>query len=274
MSFGFASLVFGPPTCSIKKCDITVTDMDIENPKIPKWTHHEHNKKEIHIDENSGLVTTSIIDDPIMIIGVWNNTSQTYDKVTPITKAYAMQLKTMNVNCEIEPLRAAWLTDFTLSCLDRDILVVKECLTRTSNVFKNMLDSYPDNSIDVKFDSTAVFEVMEYIHTNPMARKFNIRFYMSRNTSVMDQGIVMFCFEYQIEPLLAMIKADIGSRISSDIDLDFKSWLKFFHSFKNLDETEPFRDQIDLLLKFIVKNNLTKEYNMWASLDQKTIKMM
>jgi hypothetical protein len=260
---------------SLGSSNVIATDMDTKNPKIPKWVHHKLEKDDIHIDVNSGLVTASISDDPIIIIGVWNNTSQTYDKVTSVTKLYVTQLKTMIINCEIEPLRAAWLTDFTLCCLDRDILVVKECLTRTSEVFKNILDSHSDNSIDVAFDSFAVFEVMKHIHIGPLEALPKISFYMSKGgISVMEQGIVRFCFQYQIEQLLTEIKAEIKNQISGVGSIvspcvDFKSWLKFFHSFKNPDKTEPFKDEIDLLLEFIVKHNFTEEYNMWASLNSK-----
>lgn len=161
-----------------------------------------------------------------------------------------------------EPLKMAWITDFTIVCPDRDILVVKECLKRSSKLFESILNDDNDcNSLPLKWGWMGVVEVMRCIHTFP-SHKVVIDFNMDHGTA--DEEMLEFCFQYEIEPTLTSIKTIMSKVISNEnVPLDLE-WIEFFHGFKNKDNTEPFKPQIDAILCRIANNK--KELDSWLEL--------
>jgi hypothetical protein len=241
---------FGPVTCVV---------MDIENPKIPEWIHKTRYPKNLYIDGNSGLVTLCIDDGAISIMGTWNNDLQKYDEVTANTKLYVKALESMGVNCVIEPVEMAWLTDVTLSCLDRDVLVVKRCLSNRSVALGKLLED--SNVLDLDYNSDAIIIVMRAIHSDrPGQSMTKFGFDHSSIDQTRDQAIIRFCFQYQIESVLSDLRASICVAIKNKSLPSFLSWLKFFHGIKNHGESEPFANEINLLLDSIVENNRVEEY--------------
>jgi hypothetical protein len=242
--------------------NISVADMDIENPKIPKWTRHEYDKKEIYIDENSGLITSCTDDKTISIIGIWNNALKRRDSVTANTKLYVEKLKNMDVNCVIEPVEIAWLTDVTLSCLDKDVLVVKRCLSNRSVPLRELLED--SNVLDLAYNSSVVIWVMRVLHRDGPGKQLTrfpaISFY--QDEVMTDQAIFRFCFQYQIEYLLSDLRTSICAAIKNKSLPSPLSWLKFFHGIKHHDGSEPFADEIKLLLDLVAENenDLLEQY--------------
>lgn len=163
-----------------------------------------------------------------------------------------------------QPLRASWLSDFVFVCPDRDILVVKECLVRTSKVFAAHLEDETINSLSLKWGFEAIFGVMINIHVFPTIEIAAPMLTMSADRFKTESGMVEFCFIYEIEPLLSGLKQRMNKQIPSGC---CGKWINFFHSFKNQDNTEPFREQIDTLIRSmaITGNNvglfLTMKYD-------------
>ena len=115
-----------------------------------------------------------------------------------------------------EPLKMAYITDFTIVCPDRDILVVKECLKLSSKLFKSTLEDDSDcNSLPFKWDSPGIARVMEYTHTFP-ARLAVMELKMTSDVLKVETSIVEFCFQYEIEPLLTTLKDQMMRKIPKE----------------------------------------------------------
>lgn len=146
-----------------------------------------------------------------------------------------------------EPLKMAWITDFTIVCPDRDILVVKECIMRASKPLAAAIeDDNSCNSLSIKWRSTGIKEVMRCIHAFP-GYSASIDLVLNAERFTAERNIVEFCFQYDIEPLLSSLKTQMISRITKDgCNV---SWLYLFHKFKNPEGKEPFKEQIDSFIR-------------------------
>ena len=161
-----------------------------------------------------------------------------------------------------EPLKMSWITDFTIVCPDRDILVVKECLKLSSKLFRSILEDDNDcDSLPCKWNSLGIAEAMRYIHTFP-TRFAKIELFMDSSVLDEERDMVEFCFQYEIEPLLTTLKDEMMELIS-DATISPK-WLGIFHGFKNKNKTEPFKPQIDAIVHEIVNNE--KGMEIWLEL--------
>lgn len=148
-----------------------------------------------------------------------------------------------------EPIKMSWITDFTLICNDRDVLVVRECLTRVSKPLAAALEDMTTDSLEIPYNSEAIIEVMKAIHNFPdmsapeitvKVRKFNL-----------ESAITEFCFKYEIEPLLTNLKKQCVEKISHGASAQ---WIKFFHSFRDNDGKEIFKDQTNAMRLLAVNN--------------------
>jgi hypothetical protein len=152
-------------------------------------------------------------------------------------------------NSRLEPIKMAWITDFTLICQDRDILVVRECLTRVSKPLAAALEDQTTNSLELPWNSKGIVEVMKAIHAFPDGNAI-VNLTMNADKFVFEADIFDFCFKYDIEPLFTNIKKQ-----SMDIKNGFSvRWIKFFHGFKNSDGTDVFKEQINAIKLLMINN--------------------
>jgi hypothetical protein len=164
----------------------------------------------------------------------------------------------------LEPLKMAWITDFTIVCPDRDILVVKECIMRASKPLAAAIeDDNSCNSLSIKWRSTGIKEVMRCIHAFP-GYSTSIDLVLNAERFVAERNIVEFCFQYDIEPLLSSLKTQMISRITKDgCNV---SWLYLFHKFKNPEGKEPFKEQIDSFIRTLAMTGPNKSIEKYLAL--------
>jgi hypothetical protein len=161
------------------------------------------------------------------------------------------------------PLKISWITDFTLVCPDRDILVVRECLINVSKPLAAALEDKTSNSLTIKWNSPGIIEVMKAIHVFPgSSPSLDLAIKDDHQARVrIEQDIMEFCFVYDIEPLLTTLKAKSIVRIET-VGSDGR-WIEFFHRFKNADGTEPFQEQTNAMRLLAINN--TKCINSYFS---------
>jgi hypothetical protein len=160
------------------------------------------------------------------------------------------------------PLKISWITDFTLVCPDRDILVVRECLIRISKPLAAALEGDGDsNSLTIKWNSSGIAEVMRAIHVFSGDLP-SLDLVMKNDHRVrIEQDIIEFCFIYDIEPLLTTLKTK--SIVTIETTGSNGRWIEFFHRFKNADGTEPFQEQTNAMRLLAINN--TKCINSYFS---------
>ena len=164
----------------------------------------------------------------------------------------------------LEPLKMAWITDFTIVCPDRDILVVKECIMRASKPLAAAIeDDNSCNSLSIKWRSTGIKEVMRCIHAFP-GYLASIDLVLNAERFVAERNIIEFCFQYDIEPLLSSLKTQMIARITKDgCNV---SWLYLFHKFKNPEGKEPFKEQIDSFIRTLAMTGPEKSIEKYLAL--------
>lgn len=160
-----------------------------------------------------------------------------------------------------EPLKISWITDFTIVCPDRDILVVRECLINASKPLAAALEDKTSNSLTIKWNSPGIIEVMRAIHVFSGDLP-SLDLVMKNDHRVrIEQDIIEFCFIYDIEPLLTTLKTK--SIVTIETTGSNGRWIEFFHRFKNADGTEPFQEQTNAMRLLAINN--TKCINSYFS---------
>jgi hypothetical protein len=151
----------------------------------------------------------------------------------------------------LEPIKISWITDFTLICPDRDILVVRECLASSSKMLAATLEDKEAISLSIPWKSPGIVEVMKSIHSLHGSR-YLPKMMKGYAQIATDFDILEFCFKYDIEPLFSELKAQCVEEINtSGSD---SQYIKFFHRFKNQDKTEIFADQTNAIRLLVINN--------------------
>lgn len=148
----------------------------------------------------------------------------------------------------LEPIRMSWITNFKFICPDRDVLVVRECLMKASKPLA-MLEDMTIYSLELPYNSEVVIEVMKAIHNFPDMSTPEITVKVGKFN--LESAIMEFCLKYEIEPLLTNLKKQCVEKISHGASAQ---WIKFFHSFKNNDGKEIFKDQTNAMRLLAVNN--------------------
>lgn len=156
---------------------------------------------------------------------------------------------------ESQPLKMAWITDFTLKCSDRNILVVKECLVRVSTVFKSMFETNQQCSIvELNCSSEGIHRIMKIIHVFPYTGELpNMPFKFED----CETDMLNFCFEYKIGSIFSHLRGELNKALSHDNSI---KWLPFLRSFKNQDGNEIFEQEIHDIRHLIINNDKIEEY--------------
>lgn len=155
-------------------------------------------------------------------------------------------------NSRAEPIKVSWITNFKLVCLDRDILVVRECLTRASKPLAAALEDNTADHLELSWKSPAIIEVMKVLHDFSSDNGIP-EISLGTEGIPIELEIMHFCFKYEIEPLLTNLKKKSLELMETRGSCG--SWIKFFHDFKNADGTEVFKDQT-IGLRLLAINNV------------------
>ena len=155
-------------------------------------------------------------------------------------------------NSRLNPVKMSWITDFTLVCPDRDILVVRECLVLASGPLAAALEDKSSTSLSIPWKSPGIIEVMKTIHSFG-GQLYAYKLIVKPDAVFQTESDMMeFCFRYDIEPLLTELKTQFIEKVC-DGGSNAK-WIEFFHRFKNPDGTEVFADQTNAMRWLPINN--------------------
>lgn len=149
-----------------------------------------------------------------------------------------------------EPIRMAWITDFTLKCLDRDILIVKECLMNVSSVFKSEIeDGKIQDSLKLDWGSQGIHRVMQIIHVFPYTSDMpNVSFKFEDD----EKDMLSFCFKYKIKSIFSHLRKELNKALVHAMSI---KWLPFLHEFVDQDGTKLFNQEINIIRELIINDN-------------------